>query len=79
VIDGEVLLVSADRLTDEVTKAPYYLCRIKITEEGIRKLGDRELQPGMPVQVVIKTGERTLMAYLVKPLFDRIAITFKER
>lgn len=79
VIDGEVLLISADRFTDEVTKLPYYLCRIQITPEGIRQLGNRNLQPGMPVQVVIKTGERTFMNYLLKPLSDRIAISFKEK
>jgi len=79
VIDGEVILVSADRFTDEATKIPYYLCRVKLTKEGIRKLGNRNLLPGMPAQVVIKTGERTLMDYLVKPLFDRISISFKER
>lgn len=79
VIDGEVLLVSADRFTDEVTKLPYYLCRIQITKEGIQKLGSQTLQPGMPVQVIIKTGERTLMQYLIKPLFDRIAVSFKEK
>lgn len=79
VIDGEVLTISADRLTDEVTRMPYYLCRIQPTPEGLRQLGNRNLQPGMPVQVVIKTGERTLMNYLIKPLFDRIAVSFKER
>ena len=79
VIDGEVVLVSADRFIDEATQIPYYLCRIRITQEGIRKLGNHNLQPGMPVQVVIKTGERTLMDYLVKPLFDRISVSFKER
>lgn len=79
VIDGEVMLISADRFTDELTKMPYYLCQIQPTKEGIHKLGSHNLQPGMPVQVVIKTGERTLMNYLVKPLFDRIAISFKER
>lgn len=79
VIDGEVMLISADRFTDELTNMPYYLCQIQPTKEGIQKLGSHNLQPGMPVQVVIKTGERTLMNYLVKPLFDRIAISFKER
>ena len=73
------MIISADRFTDEVTRIPYYLCRIQPTPEGLRQLGNRNLQPGMPVQVVIKTGERTLMNYLVKPLFDRIAISFKER
>lgn len=79
VIDGEVALISADRFTDEATKIPYYHCRIQITPEGIRQLGNRNLQPGMPVQVVIKTGERTLMNYLLKPFSDRIAISFKEK
>ncbi len=79
VIDGEVILISADRFTDEATKIPYYLCRVQLTKEGLRKLGNRNLEPGMPAQVVIKTGKRTLMGYLVKPLFDRIAVSFKER
>jgi len=79
VIEGEVILISADRFTDEATRIPYYLCRVKLTKEGISKLGNRHLQPGMPAQVVIKTGERTLMNYLVKPLFDRITVSFKER
>jgi HlyD family type I secretion membrane fusion protein len=79
VIDGEVILMSADRFTDEVTKIPYSLCRIQLTQEGIRQLGNRNLQPGMPAQVLIRTGERTLMNYLVKPLFDRIAISLTER
>ncbi|WP_367359646.1 HlyD family type I secretion periplasmic adaptor subunit [Syntrophus sp. (in: bacteria)] len=79
VIDGEVILVSADRFTDEATRIPYYLCRIRLTKQGMQKLGTRDLQPGMPVQVVIKTGERTLMNYLVKPLFDRISVSLKER
>ena len=79
VIEGEVILVSADRFTDEVTKMPYYLCRIKLTEEGIQALGDRQLQPGMPVQAVVNVGQRTLMDYLIKPLFDRIAVSLQER
>lgn len=79
VVEGEVILVSADRFIDEATKMPYYLCQIRPTKDGIRRLGDRRLQPGMPVQVIIKMGERTLMQYLIKPLFDRLAISFKEK
>lgn len=79
VIEGEVILVSADRFIDEATRMPYYLCRIRLTENGIKELGNRHLQPGMPVQVIIKMGQRTLMDYLIKPLFDRIAISFKEK
>ena len=78
-IEGEVILVSADRFIDEATRMPYYLCQIRLTEDGIQQLGNRHLQPGMPVQVIIKKGERTLMDYLIKPLFDRLAISFKEK
>jgi HlyD family type I secretion membrane fusion protein len=80
VVDGEVIMVSADRLVDEAARIPYYLCKVRITETGIRQLGDRQLQPGMPVQVTVKVNhQRTLMDYLIKPLFDRISVTFKER
>ena len=79
VVEGEVILVSADRFIDEATKTPYYLCQIRPTKDGIRQLGNRHLQPGMPVQVIVKLGERTLMEYLIKPLFDRLAISFKEK
>ena len=80
VIEGEVIMVSADRLIDETTRTPHYLCKIRLTEKGIRQLGDRQLQPGMPVQVTVRVNhQRTLMDYLIKPLFDRIAVTFKER
>ena len=79
VVEGEVILISADRFIDEATKMPYYLCRIRLTEDGIQQLGNRHLQPGMPVQVIIKMGQRTLMEYLIKPLFDRLAISFKEK
>lgn len=80
VIEGEVIMVSADRLVDEAARIPYYLCKIRLTEKGIRQLGDRQLQPGMPVQVTVKVAhQRTLMDYLIKPLFDRVTVTFKER
>lgn len=80
VVEGEVIMVSADRLIDEAARTPYYLCKVRITEKGIRQLGDRQLQPGMPVQVTVRVNhQRTLMDYLIKPLFDRVSVTFKER
>jgi len=56
----------------------YYLAKVSITSSGIKMLGKRKLQPGMPVQVVIKTGERTLLTYLLHPLTKRIAASMKE-
>ena len=72
-IDGEVVRISADRLTDERTGMPYYLTRIKVTEEGQRKLGDRRLQPGMPADALISTGERTMLQYILQPARNAIA------
>ena len=51
---------------------------VKVTPEGMKKLGARTLQPGMPVQVTIRTGERSLMTYLLKPLMLRFAGAMKE-
>jgi protease secretion system membrane fusion protein len=77
-IPGRVLTVSADRLIDENTRQPYYLAQVEVTALGMQKLGHNRIRPGMPATVTIKTGERNLMSYLLKPLFDRIDGAFKE-
>lgn len=81
VIPGRLMLVGADKLSSNAaagTTAPaeYYLAKIETTDEGIQLLGDREIQAGMPVDVIIKTGERTFMNYVLKPISDRFAIAF---
>lgn len=78
VVQGTVLSVSGDLLTDQHTGVGYYLARVKITPEGMKILGKRQLQPGMPVQVVFKTGERSLLTYLMYPLIKRVAQSMKE-
>ncbi|MFK0090821.1 HlyD family type I secretion periplasmic adaptor subunit [Pseudomonas sp. NPDC090755] len=72
-IEGEVSSVSADRLTNEKTGAAYYLARVRVTEEGARTLGERKLLPGMPADVLIITGQRTLLQYLMQPARDAIS------
>jgi epimerase transport system membrane fusion protein len=67
VIEGEVIGVSADRLINEKTGTPYYLARVRVTEAGVRTLGERKLLPGMPADVLIITGQRTLLHYLTQP------------
>ena len=67
VIQGQVTRVSADRLTDEHSGDPYYLVRVKVTDEGMKHLGDSKLQPGMPAEVLINAGDRTMLQYLMKP------------
>lgn len=67
VIQAIVTRVSADRLTDPATGDPYYLVRVKLTDEGLARLEGRKLQPGMPAEVLINAGERTMLEYLMKP------------
>jgi len=80
VVDGKIKSVSGDLLSEQTVQGmvSYFLARIEVTPEGITKLGDRELQPGMPAEVVIKTGERSLLTYLLHPLLKRIAVSMKE-
>jgi protease secretion system membrane fusion protein len=78
VVEGTVLTISQDVLTDQATGLSYYLARISLTEEGEKTLGSRSMQPGMPVEVIIKTGSRTLFSYLVSPLTRRLATSLNE-
>lgn len=79
VVQGKVLSVSGDLLTDpRQPQAAHYLARIEVTEEGLKKLGNRQLQPGMPAEFVIKTGERTMLKYLLDPLLKRLSSSMKE-
>ncbi|WP_159916483.1 HlyD family type I secretion periplasmic adaptor subunit [Pantoea sp. 18069] len=77
-VEGQVHSVSADLLTDPQTQASYYLARVEVTPRGKERLGQRQLQPGMPVEVVFKTGERSLLTYLLHPLTKRIAASMTE-
>nr|AAB28773.1 protease SM transporter [Serratia marcescens]CAA57067.1 hasE [Serratia marcescens] len=77
-VEGEVTLVGADRLTDEKSGAPYYSVRAKVSEEGLQRLNGLEIRPGMPVEGFIRTGERSMMNYLFKPLTDRLHLALTE-
>jgi protease secretion system membrane fusion protein len=79
VVEGKVLSVSGDLLADpQNPQAAYFLARLEVTPEGMKTLGSRQLQPGMPAEVVIKTGERSLLKYLLSPLTKRMAGSMKE-
>lgn len=74
--------VSAD-LTREQTSAglasTHYVVHTSLPEAEVDRLGDFRLYPGMPAEVVIQTYARTPLQYLIKPLRDQIARTFRER
>lgn len=78
VVEGKLTSVSADLLTDPESKAGYYLARVAVTPNGLKTLGTHQLQPGMPVEIVVKTGERSLLSYLMHPLTRRLAQALKE-
>ena len=73
VIEGQLTQISADRLVDKESGASYYLGRLELTEHGRTALGSLKLIPGMPAEVLINTGERTLLNYLMQPASDALA------
>ncbi|WP_283188452.1 HlyD family type I secretion periplasmic adaptor subunit [Pseudomonas sp. PMCC200344] len=78
-IPGRVKTVSADRLLDEESKEPFYLAQVEVTPDGMSLLGSNHIRPGMPASVTIKTGERNMMSYLLKPMLERVDSSFKEQ
>lgn len=79
-IPGEVTVVSADRFVDEKNGMPYYKVSARVTPDGLKLIEKNKLQvrPGMPVELFVKTGERTMMNYLFKPLVDRVKTSMTE-
>ena len=79
VVEGKVLSVSGDLLSDPAQpQFSYFLARVQVTPDGMKTLGKRQMQPGMPAEIVIKTGERSMLTYLLHPLVKRMASSMKE-
>jgi len=76
---ARLLTVSADLNEDERTGQSYYTARLVIEEDELLRLGEQALVPGMPVEVFLKTDDRTVLSYLVKPVTDQIAHAMRER
>ncbi|MEP4380470.1 MAG: HlyD family type I secretion periplasmic adaptor subunit [Alphaproteobacteria bacterium] len=77
-VDGTVTWVSADRLTDSNSGEEYYTARIDLKDQNDPRLNGLTLQPGMPAEVLIRTGERTLIQYLVSPVEQSISRSLRE-
>jgi HlyD family secretion protein len=78
-IEGRITTVSADTSTNERTAEAYYDIRIEIADRELARLRADRIVPGMPVEVFLRTGERSVLSYLSKPLADQLARTFRER
>lgn len=73
-IEGEVATVAADRQVDERTGNAFYVVKVKVTPKGHQMMAQHQMdaRPGMPVELFVKTGERTMMNYLFRPILDRM-------
>lgn len=78
-VSGEVSLVSADQLLDEKTGMPYYVLRSSVSDQALETLNGLVIKPGMPAEMFVRTGERSLLNYLFKPLLDRAGSALTER
>jgi protease secretion system membrane fusion protein len=78
VVQGEVVSVSADAMQDPQAQTTFFLARVSLTAQALDVLGERRLIPGLPAEVVFKTGERSLLAYWLHPLSKRLAESMKE-
>ncbi|MGF6613069.1 protease secretion system membrane fusion protein [Paraburkholderia sp. WSM4175] len=70
-IPGTLTFISADRLVNDHTGAPYYRVRAMVTPQGMKLLKPLKIRPGMPVEVFVNAGQRSLLSYLLKPVIDR--------
>ncbi|MCA0907227.1 HlyD family type I secretion periplasmic adaptor subunit [Ruegeria marisrubri] len=77
-LEGQVNNVSADTFTDEKSGFTFYRAEVVLNDGEIDRLNGQELLPGMPVETLIKTDERTPLSYLVKPMADYFNRAFRE-
>jgi HlyD family secretion protein len=77
-IFGSVSQIAADITTDQRANLSYYTIRIAMPPDQVTRLGAVKLVPGMPVEAFVKTSDRTVISYLVKPLSDQIERAFRE-
>ena len=76
---GLVSYVSADITRDQQSNASYFTVRVTLPEEERRRLAGLQLVSGMPAEVFMQTGSRTMMSYLFKPITDQLNRAFVER
>ncbi len=75
---GKVTLVSADALSDDRTGMSYFRAEVALDAAALKTLEEVQLVPGMPVDVYIRTGDRTPLSYLMKPFTDYFRAAFRE-
>ncbi len=77
-VSGTVSYISPDRLVDKASGQSYYVARMRITDDLPPEINRQQIYPGMPVEAMISTGDRTFLEYLAKPLTDSFTRAFRE-
>jgi HlyD family type I secretion membrane fusion protein len=77
-IHGTVRSISADRLIEDRSGEAYFLAKVEVDAAELARLDDVRLSPGMPAEVMVLTGEYTLLDYLLRPLLDSVTKSFRE-
>ncbi|QWW69493.1 HlyD family type I secretion periplasmic adaptor subunit [Rhizobium sp. WYJ-E13] len=77
-VQGDVVSISPDVVTEQRSGTDYYPVRIKPEPASLQKLSNMKLYPGMPAEVFIKVADRSVLSYMTKPLMDQISHTFRE-
>ena len=76
---GKIESISHDRMIDEVTRQYYFLGVISLNRADIPEEYRRRVRPGMPAEVIVSAGERTVLSYLISPLTGALRKTFREQ
>lgn len=78
-LSAEIRNISPDLSHDEATGAPFYSVRVGLPESEIAKLPQgQKLVPGMPAETFMRTGDRTVLSYLVEPFAAQLRRVFRE-
>jgi len=78
-LSGVVSYVSADLSHEQKSETSYYTVRVTLPEEEHRRLAGLQLVSGMPAEIFVQTGSRTMMSYLLKPITDQLRRAFNDR
>ncbi|GAB3269718.1 HlyD family type I secretion periplasmic adaptor subunit [Parahaliea aestuarii] len=78
IAEGNVVSISADRLVNTSSGEPYYLAQVEVDPDSMARMAGLRLVPGMPAEVLINTGSRTLLQYLMQPASNVMARSFIE-
>lgn len=78
-ISGKIARVGADVSREDKSSSSYFVVRVAIAQREADRLGAAKLVPGMPAEVFIRTSDRTVLSYLMKPLVDQVSRAFREK